>query len=93
MYRPDPVPALKERLAREILMLLDGWSQINAGELIRADQARISELRAGHLERFSIERLIRFLVQLGRDVAIVTSRSPRPSVLRHERVDGRRNGP
>lgn len=34
----DPISALKARAARELIVLLDGWSPWNAAELLRVHQ-------------------------------------------------------
>ena len=86
--RVDPIPVLKRRVADEILALLDGWTQRNAAEFLSTRQPKMSELRAGHLELFSLERLIRYLAWLGRDVTIVSTRSDRRTVLDHSVIDG-----
>jgi len=86
--RPDPIPALKRRVADEILLLLDSWSQANAACLMGAWQPRVSELRAGHLHRFSLDRLVRYLAHLDREVTIVSKRIIRLSVVNHRAVDG-----
>ena len=53
------------------------WNQFNAAELLRTDQPRISDLRNGKLERFSLERLIRFVARRGGTVSItITWSSP-----------------
>ena len=41
----DPVPALKEQLARIIVERLDGWSQSYAGAFIRADRIKLIDIR------------------------------------------------
>jgi predicted XRE-type DNA-binding protein len=70
----DPIPALKARAARELVVLLDGWSQWNASELLRVHQRTISRLRAGQIERYSLEQLLRHLHRLGRAVELTTRR-------------------
>jgi predicted XRE-type DNA-binding protein len=50
--------------------------------LMDLDQPKVSHLLTGHVGEFSIERLIRFLTALGRDVEIVVG----------PRVWGRRRG-
>src|SRR5688572_14503426 len=47
-----------------------GWTGEMAAELIRVDHPRMSDLRRGHLERFSLERLILFAIRLRADVTI-----------------------
>jgi predicted XRE-type DNA-binding protein len=84
----DPVPALKRRVADEILLLLDGWTQEYAANFMGATQSRMSELRRGKLERFSLDRLVRYLARLGREIQIVTTKRATLSVLDHRAVDG-----
>jgi predicted XRE-type DNA-binding protein len=85
----DPVPALKRRVADEILLLLAGWTQEYAADFMGATQSRISELRNGKLERFSLDRLVRYLARLGREIQIVTTKRPATlSFLGHRAVDG-----
>jgi predicted XRE-type DNA-binding protein len=75
----DPVPALKEQLARIIVERLDGWSQAYAGAFIRADQSRFSNLRTGRLDRFSLQQLVRFAARVGGQTSLTVTwitRSP-----------------
>lgn len=51
-----------------------GLTQVEAGKLIGADQAKVSSLLRGRLTDFSVDRLIRFLTLLGRDVELRISR-------------------
>jgi len=56
-------------------------SQTDAADLLEIHQPKISALANYQLEGFSVERLMRFLNALGRDVEIVvrrTSRSRKP---------------
>jgi predicted XRE-type DNA-binding protein len=74
---PDPIPALKQQVAIAIVERIRVWNQFNAAELLRTDQPRISDLRNGNLERFSLERLIRFVARRGGTVSItITWSSP-----------------
>lgn len=66
----DPIPALKRHVAAGVVAQLDGWTQPMAAELLRTDQPRMSNLRSGKLERFSLERLIRFAARCGATVSI-----------------------
>jgi len=63
-YGPDPIPALKALLGAGIRARLSGWRAADIAVLIGTDQPRISELRRGKLERFSLETLIRFATRL-----------------------------
>ena len=75
----------KAELAVKILSEIDrrGLAQKEAATLLGVDQPKISALRQGKLTIFSIERLIRFLLLLGRDVEIrVLARSRRKDSAR-----------
>ena len=86
---PDPIPELKKQLAGELVQLLGTWSQWNAAVLLNVSQTQISELKAGKLERFSLDRLVRLLVRAGRTVEIRTTRARAYSPFRHDIVDNR----
>lgn len=47
-----------------------GLTQGDAARLLRTTQPRISDLRRGRLERFSIDTLLRLLTRLGVDVEL-----------------------
>jgi predicted XRE-type DNA-binding protein len=79
---PDPLPALKEQLARAVVEALDGWPQAEAAEIIGTDQPRMSDLRKGRLARFSLEQLIRFASRVGADVSISLTWTERRRFLR-----------
>lgn len=79
----DPVPALKHRVADEISVLLEGWTQEYAAAFLRTSQPRVSEIRRGKLDRFSLDRLVRYLSRLGRDIEVVTTKRPEFSVHNH----------
>ncbi len=69
----------KAQLASRIAEIIRGrhLSQAQAAELLGAKQPMISKLMNGRLHGFSIERLVRFLNALDRDVEIVVRRRPR----------------
>ncbi len=78
--RPRPDEALaKARLAYEIEQSIRkrGLTQAEAAKILGIDQPKVSALRNGRLSGFSVERLIRFLNALNRDVEIVVSARPR----------------
>ncbi|MGH7819373.1 MAG: helix-turn-helix domain-containing protein [Candidatus Binatia bacterium] len=63
-----------------------GLTQAEAAKMLGVDQPSVSRLMRGQFERFSVERIIRFLMNAGRDVRIVlpsptTSRKRRPGRL------------
>jgi predicted XRE-type DNA-binding protein len=76
----DPVPAMKQELARELLSASEGWSQSWAAWAIHTSRSRVSELRRGKLENVSLELLVRGLSQLGYRVDITLTREPRKPV-------------
>jgi predicted XRE-type DNA-binding protein len=70
---PNPEEALlKAQLAREISAAIRErhLTQTAAGELLGLDQPKVSALMRGRLAGFSVERLLRCLTALGRDVTI-----------------------
>ena len=67
----DPIPDLKKQLLREILSLVECWDQGVAAGRLGIDQPRMSDLKRGRLERFSLEKLIRLLANLDQYVEIV----------------------
>ena len=69
----DPIPALKQQLGGELARLLDGWRASDICDSIGTAAARISDLRRGRLERFSLEALIRYLARLRRRVDVVVT--------------------
>lgn len=70
----NPEEALaKSELARQITKLIKKkkLTQKQAAEILGIDQPKISSLIRGRLRSFSLERLIRFLNELGQDVRIM----------------------
>ena len=67
------MPLAKAELARKIAALIAerGLTQTSAAALLKIDQPKVSALVRGRLAGFSLDRLVRFLVLLGSDVAIV----------------------
>lgn len=76
MDAPDPIPPLKEQLARELVARLDGWRRDYAGWFIDAHACRVSNLRNGQLDCFSLERLIRFVSRTKGTVAVSVAWTP-----------------
>ncbi len=77
LARPEERLA-KASLALEIERIIRkrGLTQAQAGKLLGIDQPKVSALRHGKLSGFSVERLIRFLNALDRDVEIVVKAKP-----------------
>lgn len=65
----------KAELASKINELIDkrNLSQTEAAKILQINQPKVSDLMNGRLAGFSMERLIRFLIQLGFDVKITVS--------------------
>ena len=76
--KPDELLA-KADLAAKIIQQIEQrrLTQSAAARMLGVDQPKISALKQGKLSGFSIERLIRFLVLLGRDVEITVKDKPR----------------
>ena len=72
----NPIPALKQQLADEILLVTEGMNFWIAADLLEIDTARLSDLRRGRVARFSLERLIRLLVLIERRVELSVIRPP-----------------
>ena len=62
----------KAELVQRIVTILQErkLTQVQAAEILKVDQPKISTLIRGRLTGFSIERLLRFLLLLGSDVTI-----------------------
>ena len=69
----------KAQLAHRIGEIIRGrhLTQAEAAEVLGANQPMVSKLMNGQLHGFSMERLVRFLNALDRDVEIVVKRRPR----------------
>jgi predicted XRE-type DNA-binding protein len=82
MRRTDIIERLKEQLAYELLDLLHGWDQTEAGALVGLRQPDVSRLRAGRFERFSVGRLLRLIASRGYHIEIALKPIGRPTVTR-----------
>ncbi len=69
---------VKAELTAKIIQEMErrGLNQIRAAALLGIDQPKISALKQGRLSGFSIERLLRFLLMLGRDIDITVKEKP-----------------
>jgi predicted XRE-type DNA-binding protein len=76
--KPDELLA-KAELALRIIQEIERrrLTQSEAAGVLGVDQPKVSALKQGKLSGFSIERLIRFLLLLGRDVEITVKGRPR----------------
>ena|SRR5687768_6816697 len=78
----DPIPHLKEQLRRDILSLVGTWDQYVAAGRLGIDQPRMSDLKRGRLERFSLEKLIRVLAHIDQSVEITVVGPQRIAMFR-----------
>lgn len=69
----------KAKLAARIVQILEErqLSQTQAAKLLGVDQPKVSQIYRGRLDDFSLERLMRFLTALHRDIRIVIEDKPR----------------
>ncbi len=77
---PDAEERLaKAELARQIGSIIAHrhLTQMEAATLLGTTQPKVSDLLKGKLAGFGMERLIRFLLALDRDVKLVVSEKPR----------------
>ena len=72
----NPIPELKQQLAREILLVANKMNFWLAADLLRIGTSRLSDLRRGRVARFSLERLIRILVVIECRVELTVIRPP-----------------
>ncbi len=77
--RTSDIKRARERLAGVVgaILLSQGLNQAGAAALLGIDQPTVSRLAGGRAERFSLERLFRFLNTLDRDVEIRIRPKPR----------------
>jgi predicted XRE-type DNA-binding protein len=69
----------KAKLAARIVQILEERkvSQTQATKLLGVDQPKVSLIYRERLDDFSVERLMRFLTALHRDIRIVVDEKPR----------------
>ena len=61
-------------------------TQAQAARVLGVDQPKVSALKQGKLSGFSIERLMRFLLLLGRDIEITVKEKPKSRATARVRV-------
>lgn len=70
-FSTDPVAFNMKNLKVKLLMVLitmirqKGWTQAEAAEQLQVSQPRMSNLFKGHLEKFSIDKILEMLVRIG----------------------------
>ena len=69
----------KAKLAARIVQILEDRevSQTQAAKLLGVDQPKVSLIYRGRLDDFSVERLMRFITAMHRDIRIVIGDKPR----------------
>ena len=75
---PNPEEALaKSQLAIEIRRVIrkKKLTQAKAAKILKIDQPKLSRLLRGYLTNFSLERLFRFLNDLGQDIYVTIAPS------------------
>jgi predicted XRE-type DNA-binding protein len=84
---------IKAELAQKIGNILRKrrLTQVQAASILGVDQPKVSALLCGRLARFSIEKLMQFLLLLGKDVAITIK--PRQRIRTKARVRAIRRDP
>lgn len=77
LKNPDELLA-KAKLAARIVQILEEreLNQTQAARLLGIDQPKVSQIYRGRLADFSIERLMRLLTRLHRDIRIVIEEKP-----------------
>jgi hypothetical protein len=70
----DPIPALKQEVAAKLVEWTSGCSLTFAAAFLGTDRFRMRDLRAGRLERFSLEKLIRLAANHHYDARIEFSK-------------------
>ena len=70
MLETDPIPPLKAQLYSELRGAIDQWETAELCYFLRVGQPRVSNLRSGRIERFSVEHLIRFLERMNYEVTL-----------------------
>jgi len=87
LKNPDEILA-KSQLASRVIQEIEKreLTQAAAARMLGIDQPKVSALKQGRLSAFSIERLIRFLMLLGRDVEIVVKSKPKSRTTARLRV-------
>ena len=85
--KPDDLLA-KAELAARIIQEIERrrLTQSAAAGILGIDQPKVSALKQGKLSGFSIERLMRFLLRLDRDIEITVKEKPKSRTSARLRV-------
>ena len=84
-YAEPEIQMAKVELAFKIGQIIKyrHLTQTDAARLLRIDQPKVSKLMAGKVSGFSAEKLMFFLVVLGRDVTITVKKKPKSHEVAH----------
>ncbi len=78
LKNPEELLAKAKLAARIVQILEEGkLSQMQAAKVLGVDQPKVSLIYHGRLDDFSVERLMRLLTALHRDIRIVIGDKPR----------------
>lgn len=72
----DPIPALRRQLADDICAIASRMNFHVAAWQLGIDTPRLTDIRKGRLDRFSIQGLIRMLALVGRRVELRVTPGP-----------------
>jgi len=78
--------SMKADIASKVYDIIEerGLTQREAGEILGIAQGRVSDMKRGQFDKFSLEKLLSFLVALDRDVDIFVR--PKARDIAHVRV-------
>ena len=87
-YSNPEEKAAKAELAYQIQQIIENrnLTQAQAAELMGIDQPKVSDIVRGKLSRYTIDRLFRFLMLLGRTIEIHVKRPKKASESPHLNV-------
>jgi len=66
----DPIARLKSEIGTVIARRVDGWRRADIAVGIGAARSTVSCLRAGRVDRFTLDTLVRYAHKLGYDVEL-----------------------
>ena len=75
-YRSNPIPALKRQLGAELARIIHRYQAWDIAPTMGTDGPRVSDLRKGKLDRFSLEALMRYTCRLGYRVELRFEKIP-----------------
>lgn len=78
--RLDNDDIIRIEIAREITRVIQSrkYTQVEAARRLGTTQARVSEITRGRLDRFTADRLLRYLLALGVNLDVHTSDAANP---------------